>query len=250
MNIKVLGIELYLRKELLIAIAALLIAGIGIAGYIINNSDSAIVISSETAESASAKNERTITEPAAENSFDSEENPEKTEEIKVYVVGCVKNEGIVTLKKGQLIDDAIKAAGGATPDADLKNINLVYKLTDNAMLVIKSKRENELINQDKSSQNKPEGSGKAGTGVEIIKDSKGSVVSGAVSDEKNDGKININTAGVDELDTLPGIGEATAKKIIDFRQKNGNFKVISDIMKVSGIGESKFSKIKDYITVD
>lgn len=62
-------------------------------------------------------------------------------------------------------------------------------------------------------------------------------------------KININTASADELMTLPGIGPSTAEKIISYREQNGEFKKIEDIMNVSGIGEGKFNKMKDYITV-
>jgi len=95
----------------------------------------------------------------------------------------------------------------------------------------------------------------AGAGVVIIRDSGNVEILDNNSGQANGskavgGKININTASAEELDTLPGIGRATAADIIEYREKHGKFKKIEDIMKVTGIKENKFNKIKDYITVD
>ncbi|MGI6669772.1 MAG: helix-hairpin-helix domain-containing protein [Acetivibrionales bacterium] len=182
------------------------------------------------------------------------------EYIKVYVVGCVKNPGIVTIEKGQLIDDAVKKAGGPTGDADLDNINMVYALNENVMLRIKSKSETaHEAEAAKSNGTEPvTGRSAAGSGAVIIPGSgSGAEITG---DDENTGKstktsekkglVNINTASIAELDTLPGIGEATAKEIISFREKNGGFKKIEDIMKVPRIKQNRFQSIKDYITVD
>ncbi|HHW00473.1 MAG TPA: competence protein ComEA [Clostridiaceae bacterium] len=172
---------------------------------------------------------------------DNEHN--KTEEIKVYVIGCVKNPGIVTLKKGQLIDDAVKAAGGLTDDADIYNINLVYSLNENMMLRIKSK--NEVNEEENEGEMREEGKG-----VAIITDEGAGVNTAGQGTSNKTGKININTASVNELDTLPGIGIATANDIIAYREANGKFKSIEDIMKVPRIKENRFNNIKDFITVD
>jgi len=176
-------------------------------------------------------------------SIENDNEDTKTEEIKVYVIGCVRNPGIVTLKKGQLIDDAVKAAGGLTDDADIYNINLVYSLNENMMLRIKSKNEvNEEVNEDEKSEE--------GKGVVIITDEGAAVNTAGQSTNSKSGKININTASVSELDTLPGIGIATANDIVAYREANGNFKSIEDIMKVPRIKENRFNNIKDFITVD
>jgi len=161
------------------------------------------------------------------------------DEIKVYVVGCVKNPGIVTLRKGQMICDAVREAGGLTEDADIENINMVFSLNENVMLYIKSKKEG----------------GAVGEGAVISSDSGSAAEVIGGSDDAVDGRhsirlVNINTAGVDELDTLPGIGEAKAKDIIAYREKYGGFSRIEDIMKVPGIKENRFESIRDYITVD
>lgn len=190
-----------------------------------------------------------------------ENNIEEENKIHVYVTGCVNNPGIVTLKKGQLIYDAIIAAGGATSDADLENINLVYKLESNAMLYIRSKMESAESGEPEekaggrkgipSGQGEAgPGQGEAGPGIKIVYDSGGAVVYEERAKTDTGGKVNINTADINQLKTLPGIGEATAKDIIEYREKNGRFNKIEDIMKVPGIKEGRFNNIKDYIVVD
>lgn len=145
---------------------------------------------------------------------------EKPKEIKVYVTGLVKSPGVYTMKDGDRIDDAIKLAGGALEGADLSNINLAEKVKDEQMIKIPK------VGEDNSS-------------------------TGGIGDvKKADGKININKATKEELDTLPGIGEVTAQRIIDFREQHGNFQKIEDIMNVSRIGPKLFEQIKDKITVD
>ncbi len=159
--------------------------------------------------------------------------------IKVYVVGCVRKPGIVTLLKGSMICDAVSEAGGLTEEADRDNINMVYSLNENVMLYIKSKKD------------ESDGLGK---GAVIVSDSgKGAEVIGKGDDPAGADRnvlVNINTAGVDELDTLPGIGEATARDIIAYRDKYGGFGVIEDIMKVPRIKDNRFESIRDYITVE
>jgi competence protein ComEA len=149
-------------------------------------------------------------------------------EISVYICGNVNNPGVVTVKEGARLDEALALVGGAKEDADLNAVNLAYRLEDEDMIYIPLKGE------------KLEGKGDTIPGVSTVK-------SVAI---KASGKININTAGEKELDTLEGIGPATAKSIIQYRNANGPFKSIEDIKKVKGIGDSKFNSIKDKITVD
>lgn len=158
---------------------------------------------------------------------------EKVEEIAIHIVGEVKNEGIIYLKKGARIIDAINEAGGETKQADLSQINLAYVLEDGLKIYIPNKKEKitEYIIESN------------GNNV-IQKENKTS------NTEKGDSdKVNINTATQEELDSLPGIGPSTAQKIIDYREENGLFKKIEDIQNVKGIGESKYSDVKDKITV-
>lgn len=153
---------------------------------------------------------------------------EKPDLIKIYVTGEVVNPGIVEIEKGATILDAVNECGGFTEDAS-GNINLVYALEKNITLIIKSK---------------------ANGGGASVMETPGDAL--LIDDENGliDGRININMADAGALGLLPGIGEKTAGDIIDYRNQNGPFTVIEDIMKVPGIKDSKFSKIKEYICVE
>ena len=234
------GISANLKKEVIIAGAAALLLLGSITGYLLvrDNSDIIVETSKEQTglESAGDRTGAVAVAPAT--------TAVEAKEIKVYVTGCVNRPGIVALEKGQLIDDAIRLAGGATAEADLEGINLVYELKENLMLYIRSKKEQELP------EIKSETPGEAGKGIRVVKDSGGAVVNENSSESSSNSQININTASMTELDKLPGIGEATARDIIAWRESNGPFKTIQDIMKVPRIKESRFASIKDFITVD
>ena len=158
---------------------------------------------------------------------------ENEEIVIVHVIGEVNNPGVVKLKEGSRIIDAINKAGGKTEEADLSKINLAYIVEDGTQIYIP--RINENLNQISLI------SDGAGEGV-IINDTN-------KEEEEINVKVNINTASKEKLETLPGIGETTAQKIIDYREANGKFKTIEDIKNVSGIGESKYESLKDKITV-
>ena len=170
-----------------------------------------------------------------ENTNEIETIEEKNDEeiVVVHVIGEVNNPGVVTLPEGSRIIDAINMAGGKTEEADLSKINLAYIVEDGTQIYIP--RINENLNQVNLI------SDGAGIGV-IINDSD-------VEENKVEVKVNINTANKEKLETLPGIGETTAQKIIDYRESNGKFKTIEDIKNVSGIGEAKYESLKDKITV-
>lgn len=151
--------------------------------------------------------------------------------IMVDISGEIVTPGVVKLPEGSRIIDAITAAGGKTEDADLSKVNLAYILDDGVQLYIpryNEKLEKEIV------QTEP--------GVGIIQE-------GINTTSKKDSKVNINTANKEKLATLPGIGEGTAEKIIEYRSKTGKFKTIDEIKKIPGIGESKFKSLKDKITI-
>ena len=156
---------------------------------------------------------------------------EETNQIVVHITGEVKNAGIVYLESGARIADAIEAAGGATEDADLDQVNLAYLLEDGQKIYIPNK--NEEIEQ----------------GEYIISDSGENVIEESSSAKEVSGKVNINTATQEELETLTGIGSVLAQRIIEYREENGNFESIEDIKNVKGIGDSKYSDIKDSICI-
>ncbi len=172
-----------------------------------------------------SKNREYISNAVAAGVESSAENPDL---IKIYVTGEVVNPGIVEIEKGSTILDAVNASGGFTDEASA-NINLVYALEKNITLIIKGRED--------------------GGGATVMKTPGDAIL---IDNENGliDGKININHADAGALGLLPGIGEKTALDIIDFRNQYGFFKTIEDIMKVPGIKESKFSKIKDYICIE
>ena len=135
----------------------------------------------------------------------------------IYVCGQVNTPGVYYLKTDARIADAIEAAGGATELACIQLLNLADSITDGQRIYVPSEDE---------------------TGSSLIS---GSSAGNAL--------VNINTADISQLTTLPGIGESRAQSIIAYREENGAYGAIEDIMNVSGIKESAFSKIKDYICV-
>ena len=158
------------------------------------------------------------------------------ETIVVHITGEVKKEGVIYLKRGARIVDAIKEAGGETKEADLSQVNLAYELQDGQKIYIPNK--NEKISQYIIGKN-----------GETMNDNSANTGNESTSYNKEEAKVNINTASQAELDSLPGIGPALAQRIIDFRVENGNFNSIEDIQNVKGIGDSKYEDIKDKIVV-
>ena len=153
----------------------------------------------------------------------------------VDVKGSVKKPGVYEFKENDRVIDAIKLAGGLTKNADTSNINLSKKLKSEMVIVINTK--SELKNNNNLTCD-------AVWTREVIE------VNNCIETEnKTNNKININTADINKLTELDGIGESKAKTIIEYRTTNGLFKNIEDIKNISGIGESLYNKIKDKITV-
>lgn len=217
-------------KYLIIAVSAVIaLVVLCIIGYSIQHSNSSLIIEKKTSSDMDTHKEKATSHP--KSSTYPVDN-----EITVYVVGCVKSPGLVNLKKGSLLNDAVNLAGGVTEEADVENINMAYKLEDNVMIRIKSKKQksNEPVMDELPS------------GMEVIL----GIDEGAKGGSSSGTKININKATAQELDKLPGIGPSKANDIIAYRQKNGRFKKVEDIMSVPGIKQSLFNSIKDEITVN
>lgn len=171
-------------------------------------------------------NDNNMEEIEAKNEEILEEVKEKNQII-VHVTGQVKNSGVVSLEEGARVVDAIYSAGGETVDADLNKLNLAYILNDGDKIYVPKKED---------------------TQTEYITSGAGENVSSNDTQSSDSKIININTATVDELSTLSGIGKAIAERIVAYRMQNGKFENIEDIKNVIGIGDSKFNNIKDEIT--
>lgn len=164
------------------------------------------------------------------------EPSETVQFISIYICGEVKNPGIYDAPKGVMLNDIIEDAGGLTKDASVNNINLVYQITNNMSIYIPSWEEishgftgGDIIRQDGVYVWGSSSGGTSDTGTGTI-------------------MVNINTASEDELKSLPGIGDVTARAIVDYR-KDTPFDSTEDIKNVTGIGDAKYNRIKDYICV-
>ena len=139
--------------------------------------------------------------------------------IFVDIKGAVKNPGVYQMKVGDRVKDALDAAGGLTAEADSQKVNLAQRVEDQMVIVVP----------------------KVGEEAEAIP-------AGVTSKETSkEGKVNINTATVEELKTLKGVGEKKAEAIIEYRKKNGSFKTKEDLMKVRGIGKKLFDSFQERI---
>ena len=171
-----------------------------------------------------------------------EEEPKETEkkEIKVDIKGSVKKPGVYTLKENSRTNDAIIASGGLLKNANTRFINLSKVLNDGDVIVVYSNEEIKKAQKEERIV------------VEtpcVCEEVKNDSCYKKDEENKTTSKININTATMNELTKLNGIGESKAKLIIEYRTKNGKFKDIKDIMNIKGISETLFSKIKENITV-
>lgn len=170
---------------------------------------------------------------------------------KVDIKGLVKKPGVYELNDGSRINDVITKAGGLLKNADTSVINLSKKITDEMVIIIYSKEEvKDFFEVLESKENKNEACVE-NNGIlknDACINSNDKAESTNTKDEQNS-LVNINTATLEQLQTLTGIGESKAKAIISYRNENGKFEKIEDVKNVSGIGEALFEKIKNNITV-
>lgn len=138
-----------------------------------------------------------------------------TTSVTVDVEGTVRKPGIVVLHVGARVVDAVKAAGGSFHRDQLVGLNLATVLTDGQQVVV------------------------------------GAPIAGSSGDRAvaSDGRVNLNTASADDLDAIPGVGPVTAESIVSWRQRNGSFHTVDELLEVDGIGPGKFAKIKPHVTV-
>lgn len=208
------------KKQKIIVIAIAGIVAIGIMYFIYNRN--------QVKEDINIENEILV------NSVITNENNTNDDIVIIHITGSVKNPGIVKLKEGSRIEDAIEAAGGLTENADITKVNLAYVVEDGTKIKIPSASEEDIGDEDIIDS-------KSGDNI-IIEEN-------AVPSNNSTQTININKATEKEFETLPGIGPSLASKIIEYRNQNGKFESIEDIKNVNGIGDNKYEKIKDLITV-
>ena len=158
----------------------------------------------------------------AENTAEESEQPvfrevKKPSDVRVYLAGAVEQPGVVLVSDDACVQDVVNKCGGVLPTADVEAVNMAQSVKDGMQVTIPEKAPADSTVQQ-------------GEAVQ-------------------DGKVNLNLAAEKELDTLPGIGPAMAKRILEYRQANGRFQDINELRNVKGIGEAKFAKIKDKVTL-
>ncbi|GKX31133.1 ComE operon protein 1 [Vallitalea longa] len=191
----------------------LLVMVVGI--YYVQSNDVTIDASEDVGDNSNIEAEDTSAEENTGNNTDGSEELANT--IIVHICGEVVNEGVYETDEDSRVYEVVELAGGLTDDAATDYVNLARIVKDGEQIIFPSKEEIE-------------------TGEFSTDDVEGTLV-------------NINTASVERLTTLSGIGESRAKLIIKYREEHGDFEIIEDIMKVSGIKEGSFNKIKDSIIV-
>ena len=172
----------------------------------------------------------------------SDASSEETKTLVVHICGAVSAPGVYELPAGSRIIDAVEAGGGFLPEADEACCNLAEEIVDGCQIYIMTKSESCADGQTEKK-----------AGIQTSPDSDMQTTDRNVRSNSTpaleNGLVNLNTADVAALMTLPGIGESRAKAIISYREQHGAFAQIEDIMKISGIKQAAFSKIKDKITV-
>ena len=223
------------KKKILTAAAFLIAAGLvfGLTG----SRESARELDDTGAIVMNSSGNRELGEQAEDENISAPENntPEDRRDVEnseksgvyVYICGEVIKPGVYELSGDSRIYEAVDAAGGFTENAARECVNLASKVSDGMQITIYNREEAVSLPADSASVG--ENAGKSGT--------------------SGSGLVNLNTATKEELMTLKGIGESKAEDIIRYREKSGGFKKIEDIMKISGIKENGFQKIKDSITV-
>ena len=149
-------------------------------------------------------------------------------DVLVHVAGAVRRPGVYELKEGMRIDDALRLAGGPKPRADLAAVNLAAKVEDGRQILVPERARRSAASP--SAMAAPDGSAPAAAGVP-----------GA--------PVNLNTATLEQLDALDGIGPATAQSILDFREERGGFGSVEELGEVPGIGEKRLATLREGVTV-
>jgi competence protein ComEA len=206
-------------KPMLVAIAVLMAicAVLGIVAYRVSFPSGVVISRGDGAErSSSAVDEQ----EDSSLSTSAEQELETQAYICVYVTGAVNSPDVYELSDGSRINDALHAAGGATTEADLTAINLAEELHDSQMVY-----------------------------VPRVGDQPAAADASPASSSSSSGLVNVNTAGVDELKTLNGIGDVLAQAIVDDRAANGPFASVDDLVRVSGVGSKTLAKFADKVCV-
>ena len=211
-----------LAAALVLAAAGFMLAGPGKGGFSVERADAS---EPQAGADAAAAGEGAV---GAGQGASAEPGGGAEAALRVHVGGAVASPGVYEVDAGSRVEVAVEAAGGLAEGAAPDALNLARPLADGEQVIVPTLEEVEQ-------------SAAAGSAL--------GAASGAGGASPASGKVNLNTAGADELDALPGIGPATAEKIVADRQSNGPFADVEDLKRVSGIGDKKFAQLVDLVCV-
>jgi len=181
--------------------------------------------------------------------FRSGTETDRAGQILVHVAGHVKKPGLYAFRPGDRIATALKAAGGASGDADLDAINLAAKVEDGMQIYVPSKKESRSAASPRAFRAITKSATPGPLGARITPEMWQQAGQTTKLSVPGQGTVNINTAGPAELQRLPGVGPSTAQKIIDHRATNGPFRAPEELMDVKGIGPKKFEKMRPFVRI-
>ena len=224
-----MGIEFTRNQKLaLLVILGLAVIGISVS-YSRNSRHSGDVVLTEP--------DKGSTNVVASDS-DSPYTQSKDRKVVFQVAGCVNVPGVYSLPYGSRVYEAIKAAGGLKPNANTESLNLAARIEDASKIIVPA-----------AAQTSTTPVGPAATVSLAPEETKSSATAGRKFSRPGEGLVHINSAGINELQQLPGVGPSTAQKIIDYRSQIGHFRSPEQIMDVKGIGPKKYEKMRPFVTL-
>jgi comEA protein len=207
-----------------------------------------------TRDTGNTGNTKESTGDAKEGSNKKESTAENERLILVHVAGAVAKPGVYQVKDGSRINDAINAAGGGVPMSDVNALNLAEKVMDGEKIYVPKRGETPASGSQAGVSSGVSGNAASNAGVNSSAISAGSAVqsgsSAGLTTQLDGSKIDLNTATPAQLDTLPGVGQVTAQRIIDYRTQHGSFRSVDELKEVDGIGPKKFDQLKPHVVVN
>lgn len=200
----------YVKRNKIVVLIIVVVIGLG-SGF--------LLIPHKTA-APTAKSEPALTKKVSEKDVKEVKAPK---DLVVDIQGAVKHGGVYHVKNGAIVQEVLQQAGGLESNADIRNLNQAQRVSDQMKIYVPKR------------------------GEQVSPSSSSNVTNGTESNSKK--VVNLNTATVADFKDIKGVGPKKAERIIAYREKNGPFKQVHDLTKVSGIGEKSLDKIKDQLTV-
>ena len=238
---------------ILVALCAAAILGVRVLLMRDSGSSAAPASASASASATAAKSVRSSGASASASastvavSSSSATTPSPPSSLHVHVVGAVVRPGVVTVRAGARVSDAVAAAGGMTRSADPAGVNLARTVNDGEQIYIAKPGETHTPAPDASAPGVPTSPGASASSA--AGSGSATASAGGSGAESSGGIVNLNTADLAALDSLPGVGPVLAQRILDWRTEHGKFSSVDELDEVSGIGEKAMERLRSKVTV-